>query len=209
MYSRETLAETTANFHDDAMVPWLIKDALGLKGDPADRGAVQQAVLFTALKLAKYKHLPLIDKLAKLSLAGPNGPTTVGKVAEREIRQTKNLLQRCQGKGERCWLAILVEPASQKRKSQYRGIKAAYMLAVIGKPSTRQALVRALPKVTNSAVRFVVAGALDRLSPQGDRGLADQLEAIVQANVRSGDRNKIQADHPLKTVIARLRVRAE
>ena len=58
-------------------------------------------------------------------------------------------------------------------------------------------------------MRFVTVSVLDRLSPKGDAAMADKLQGIVDANIKSRDKNKIQADAPLKTIIHRLKARAQ
>jgi len=214
-YARETLAESSSNFFDANVGEYMIKDALKLKGpgiDEADAGPVQQAALSTAIKLATMEQWPQVEKLAKMQITSPQDyrkRTTIGKAFEKELKIAKESLEGCKGKGVECWLAKLVEEKSQKRKTQFQGIKAAYMLAIKGDEKTKDKIVAALPKVNNPAVRFVTAWVLDHLSPKGDNALADKLEAIVKNNEASRDKNKIQADHPLKTVIHRLRARAQ
>jgi len=209
--AREALLEASGAFFDAELVEWVTKDAVGLKGEEADTAPIQDATLGLILKLARDDQVQNIDKLARIKVRYPR-ETTIGKAYEAEIKIVRESLEACKGKGTECWLAKLVEPKSQEQKTQFRGIKAAYMLGVLGDAKDaklKDDIVKALPSVTNAAVRFVVSSVLDYLSPNGDKALADKLEAIVKKNAESKDKNKMQADAPLKTIIHRLRARAQ
>jgi len=186
----------------------VIEQALKLKGEEADTAPVQDATLGMAMKIALEEHIPLLDRLAAVKVTYPQ-VTTIGKAYEKEMGITKKVLKECSGKGTECWLAKLVEHDSQQATTQFQGIKAAYMLGILGDEKVKGKIVEALPQVTNPAVRFVTVSVLDRLSPKGDAAMADKLEAIVQKNIESRDSNKIQADAPLNTIIHRLRARAQ
>ena len=206
--AREQLLEAMGTFFDASMCPWVVEDALKLKGEESDTSPVQDSALGLALKIALEEHLPMIDKLAAVKVKEPQ-PTTIGKAYEKEIGIAKKVLKDCSGKGVECWLAKLVEPASQAQDTQFQGIKSAYMLGILGDEKIKDKIVEALPQVTNAAVRFVTVSVLDRLSPKGDVALADKLDAIVEKNIQSRDTDKIQSDAPLKTIIGRLRARAQ
>jgi len=47
------------------------------------------------------------------------------------------------------------------------------------------------------------------LTPKGSKGIADELQKVVDANVKRGDSNKMAGDIPLKQLIYRLRTRAQ
>lgn len=208
MPAREQLLEAMGTFFDSSLTGWVVEDALKLKGEEADTAPIQDATLGIAMKLAQEEHIQALDKLAAVKVTYPQ-VTTIGKAYEKELAATKQLLKDCSGKGFECWLAKLVDPESQAQDTQFRGIKAAYMLGILGDEKAKDKIVEALPQVTNPAVRFVTVSVLDRLSPKGDNALADKLEAIVKKNIESRDANKIQADAPLNTIIYRLRARAQ
>src|SRR5262249_4760457 len=106
-----------------------------------------------------------------------------------------------------CYLSKVQEPAAQEEKTQFTGIKAAYMLAIYGNTGTAMEIVKVLPKVRNAAVRFAAVSALDHL-PQKDTGaVADALQKIVDENKAKDDRNMMQADAPVKEIVYRLRAR--
>jgi hypothetical protein len=58
-------------------------------------------------------------------------------------------------------------------------------------------------------VRFVASKAIDHLTPRGSKGIADDLQKVVDANIKRGDSNKMAGDIPLKQLIYRLRTRAQ
>jgi hypothetical protein len=206
--AREQLLEACGMMFDASLTPWVIEDALKLKGEEGDTAPIQDATLGMTMKIALEEHLPLLDKLAAVKVTQPT-VTTIGKAYEKELALTKKALKDCSGKGVECWLAKLVEPESQAETTQFQGIKSAYMLGIIGDDKVKDKIVEALPQVTNAAARFVTVSVLDRLSPNGDATLADKLEKIVQKNLDSRDSAKIQADAPLNTIIHRLRARAQ
>ena len=206
--AREQLLEACGTFFDASLAPWVIDQALKLKGDEDDTAPIQDATLGMAMKIALEEHIPALEKLAAVKVTKPQ-PTTIGKSYEKEMAITKKALKDCSGKGVECWLAKLVEPESQAETTQFQGIKAAYMLGILGDEKVKDKIVEALPQVTNPAARFVTVSVLDRLSPKGDNALADKLEKIVQKNLDSRDSNKIQSDAPLNTIIHRLRARAQ
>jgi hypothetical protein len=208
MPAREQLLESMGTFFDASLTKWVIEDALKLKGEEADTAPIQDATLGMAMKIAQEDDIPMLDKLASVKVTYPQ-VTTIGKAYEKELVATKEMLKACSGKGFECWLAKLVDPESQAADTQFRGIKAAYMLGILGDEKAKEKIVEALPQVTNAAVRFVSVSVLDRLSPKGDVALADKLEAIVKKNIESRDAAKIQADAPLNTIIYRLRARAQ
>jgi hypothetical protein len=58
-------------------------------------------------------------------------------------------------------------------------------------------------------VRFTAAKVIDHLSPTGSTSAADELQKLVDANIKRGDQEKMAGDAPIKQVIYRLRSRAQ
>jgi hypothetical protein len=106
-----------------------------------------------------------------------------------------------------CYLSKLEEPAAQEQKTQFIGIKAAYMLAIQGNAGTSMEIVKQLPKVKNAAVRFSAVQAIDHLTQKEPAPVADALQKIVDDNKAKDDRNMMQADAPVKEIVYRLRAR--
>ena len=65
-----------------------------------------------------------------------------------------------------------------------------------------------LDSVTNAALRSVSATVIDHLSPKGSKEVAAKLNAIIEKNAKSPDREKSSGDSPLKQVMYRLESRA-
>jgi hypothetical protein len=103
-----------------------------------------------------------------------------------------------------CYLELMQKPENQKIDNQFVGIKAGYMVAILGNEGVRDKLVDSLGKITNAGLRFVASQAIDKLSPKGSKASADKLNTIITNNAKSPDRDKAQGDTALKTVMSRL-----
>jgi hypothetical protein len=205
----ESMIEASAAFFDPSLVPWMVKTALGLKGESDDIEPVQSATLITVLKLMKRDQAPEVAKLLRVrTLDSDSHGSTLEKSFSKELTLARGLLDACKEDVD-CYLGKLVEPASQAEATQFQGIKAAYMIGSLGGPETRQKLVESLPKITNAAVRYVVGLAIDHLSPRGDVAIATTLQGIVDAGVASKDPGKMAGNATFKSVIYRLRARAQ
>jgi hypothetical protein len=132
----------------------------------------------------------------------------LGEGFKHEQALAVELVSRCGDKPD-CYLEALGEPASQAMETQFRGIKAAYMVGVLATPEMKSKLIDLMPKLTNPAVRFVAVTVIDHLSPKGDRAVAAQLQAIVDEAELRRDTVMMAANAPIKTVIYRLEARAQ
>ena len=83
------------------------------------------------------------------------------------------------------------------------------MVGVYGNEKLRDQLVAGVDPISNAAVRFTAAKVIDYLSPKGSTAAADELQKLVDTNLKRGDPDKIAGDVPLKQVIYRLRSRAQ
>ncbi|KYF90450.1 hypothetical protein [Sorangium sp. So ce388] len=203
--ARVMLAEAASNFFDASVVPWIVKTGLEAKGEEDDVAQIRDVSLQTALKLMKPDQIADVDRLANTRTSGGG---TVGKSMEKEIKIAKDLLGACGAKVE-CYIGKLSDPASQAKETQFQGIKAAYMVGVLGTPEVRQQIIDAMPKISNAAVRFVSVSVIDALSPKGDAEVATKLQKIVDEGEASKDAEKIAGNAPFKTVIYRLSARAQ
>jgi hypothetical protein len=205
----ESMIEASATFFDPSLVPWMVKTALALKGESDDIAPVQEATLITVLKIMKRDQAAEVAKLLRVrTLDSDSHGTTLEKVFSKELTLARGLLDTCKDDVD-CYVFKLVEPASQAESTQFQGIKAAYMIGSLGGPETRHKLVESLPKITNAAIRYVVALAIDHLSPKGDVAIAEALQKMVDAAVAAKDQQKMAGNAALKTVIYRLRARAQ
>lgn len=207
--AREALLDAATSFYDASFVPWIVKTAKDAKGDSADVDPTRSSSLLAAMKIMKGDQVSDVDTLYNTSATGADGkPTTIGKGFEKEYKLATDLLKACEG-GVKCYLDKIVEPASQDKATQFQGIKAAYMIGVLGTAADREKLIELMPKIKNAAVRFVAVSAIDHLSPEGDKAIADKLQKIVDDAEASKDQKEISINAPFKTVIYRLNARAQ
>lgn len=207
--AREALLEASGSFFDASFVPWIVKTALEAKGEEADVAPIRDASLLTAMKLMTADQVAEVDKLFNKAQTGADGkPSTVGKAFEKEYKMSKDLIQACTNNAE-CYLGKAADNANQQKDTQFVGIKAAYMIGIVGTPDIRQKLIDSMPKITNAAVRFVAVSAIDYLSPKGDAAIAQKLQAIVDEAEEKRNEQMIAANAPFKTVIYRLNARSQ
>ncbi|HSO00584.1 MAG TPA: HEAT repeat domain-containing protein [Candidatus Nanopelagicales bacterium] len=207
--AREALLEASGSYFDEAFVPWIVKTALEAKGEEGDVAPIRDASLQVAMKLMTLDQIAEVDKLYTKAQTGADGkPSTVGKAFEKEYKMAKDLLNECKSDAA-CYLAKASDPANQQKDTQFKGIKAAYMLGVLGKPEIRQQIVDAMPKLTHAAIRFVSVSVIDHLSPQGDNAIAQKLQAIVDEAEEKRNEQLMSANAPFKTVIYRLNARSQ
>lgn len=194
----EALTEAVGQFYDPGMVDWLLDRAAKAKGSGDDLKAYQAAVTVTAMKLAK------ADQLAAVGAA-------VERYGSADIEKKAFKLVEAQVKacGDRasCYVATIQKPESQEQTTQFAGMKAGYMIGILGTDADRDELVGKIDGINNAAVRFVAAQAIDHLTPKGSKAVADKLNAIITKNAKSADREKAAYDAPLKQVMYRIDAR--
>ncbi len=194
----EVLTEAAGQFYDPGMVEWLLDRAAKTRGTGDDLKAYQAGVTQTAMKLAK------ADQLATVKAA-------VDRYGSEDIEKKLFKLVEAQVKacGDRaaCYVAAIQKPESQEQASQFIGVKAGYMIGILGNDATRDELVGVIDGIRNAAVRFVAAQAIDHLTPKGSKPVSDKLNAIISKNAKSADREKAAYDSPLKQVMYRIDAR--
>src|SRR5882724_2180531 len=195
--ARSQLMEAAAHFYDPQLIPWLLKQIKDAKGGENDKNAVQLSALVTGIKLMNKSQTA--DVKAALDKEG----TSIEKDA---FKLAADVVNGC-GDNVACYLAKVQEPAAQEEKTQFVGIKAAYMLSILGSAATSMEIVKVLPKVKNAAVRFSAVQAIDHLTQKEPIAVADALQKIVDENKAKDDRNMMQADAPVKEIVYRLRAR--
>jgi HEAT repeat protein len=195
----QVLVESSGQFYDPTLIPWLLERAEKTAGSGDDKTALQSAILVTVLKLAK------ADQLDSIRPAVAKYGTKMEKdflvLAEKQLKACGDRVQ--------CYLGEVEKSENQDQANQFAGIKACYMSGIHGTEQTRMDLIERLGSVDNAAVRYSVSQAIDALSPKGSKEAAKKLEAIITANEKTADRNKIANDAPLKQVMYRIESRAE
>jgi len=190
----DALSEAAAGFSDPSLAPWLIETAGKLKGDADDRKAAQASMTITALKIAKADAMP--DVKGAVDRYGTD-------LEKKLYKQAESAVSACKDDAD-CYLGLMQTPDNQKIENQFVGIKAGYMVGILGNEGTRDKLVDALGKITNAGLRYVASQAIDKLSPKGSKAAADKLNVIITNNAKSPDRDKAAGDTALKTVMSRL-----
>jgi hypothetical protein len=194
----EVLTEAAGQFYDPGMVDWLLERAAKTKGTGDDLKAFQAGVTQTAMKLAK------ADQLATVGAA-------VARYGSEDIEKKLFKLVEAQVKacGDRaaCYVAAIQKPEAQEQATQFIGVKAGYMIGILGNDATRDELVGVIDGITNAAVRYVAAQAIDHLTPKGSKATSDKLNAIISKNAKSADREKAAYDSSLKQVMYRIDAR--
>jgi hypothetical protein len=180
---RAALIEQLGYSFDASLVPWIVKDTLAQKGSDEDLEEVRGAVLELVLKLAKPENVADIDKIGDLKASGGS---TIGKGYDKQVKAAKEVLKDCGDKLD-CYMGKLVDPNVHNGDKQFVGIKAAYMVGILGTDAVKPKLVDILPKVTGGGARFVIVQALDHFSPKGDAVVGEKLlgmlaEAEAQKN---------------------------
>jgi len=193
----DSLSEAAGRFCDPSLAGWLVETAGKLKGDADDRKSAQAAMTVTALKLAKAEDLPTVkEAVAKYGTDLEKG---LAKQVEAAVSACKDDVG--------CYIGLMQKPENQKVENQFVGIKAGYMVAILGNEAARDKLVDGLGQISNAGLRFVASQAIDKLSPKGSKAAADKINTIVTNNAKSPDRDKAQGDSSLKEVMFRLYAR--
>ncbi len=193
----EVLTEAAGQFYDSGMVDWLLERAAKTKGGADDLKGFQAGVAVTAMKLARADQLPAVKTAVD----------RYGTQIEKDVYALVEAQVKACGDRVPCYLASIQKAENQEPKTQFGGIKAGYMIGVLGNDQARDELVSVIDGISNAAVRFVAAQAVDRLTPKGSKAVSDKLNAIIQKNAKSADRGKAAGDSPLKQVMYRIDAR--
>lgn len=193
----EALTEASGQFYDPGLVPWLLERAASTKGAGDDLKGYQAGVALTALKLAKPDQLPAVK--GAIDRYGTQLEKDVYKLVEAQLKAC--------GDRVACYVAAIQKSENQETKTQFAGIKAGYMIGILGNDQARDELVGVIDGISNAAVRFVAAQAIDHLTPKGNKSVSEKLNAIIEKNAKSADREKSAGDAPLRQVMYRIDAR--
>jgi HEAT repeat protein len=200
-FTRKILAESAGRFMDSSIVPWLLKqvDAMGkVKAEKEVIDAIQIGLLQTAMKLMKADQVDDVKKV--IDKEG----TEVEKAA---FKRASEVVKAC-GDKVGCYLEKLEDPKVQEQNEQFTGIKAAYMLGMLGNDATKAEIVKRLPKIKAVAVRGTAVLAIDHLSPNGDAKIADELQKVLDDDTKRNPEEGAKLNGVIKQVTPRLRARA-
>jgi hypothetical protein len=188
------LAESATAFYDSSLVPWLLQRETKLKGRGAEQDAIRDVLFTSALKLARAEQLDSVGKAIQ-----KRGSNDVATLLEKAVRLSVS----CKDNVD-CYLLAVSSRDFQAHGEQFYGMRAAYMIGVLGDATARDRLIERLGAVQNPAVRFVAAQTIDHLTPQGSPEIAARLDAIIVKDKKSGDMDKVVGNAPLQQVSYRL-----
>jgi len=204
--AKEKLLGAAVNFADANLVPWILDQCDKLKGEPSDLESIQVASLLTSMSLMKADQTDAVRKL--FDKKGADGKTALGKAFSKEWDSVTGVLTECKD-GVDCYLAKAGDPKSQDKDGSAAGLKAVYMIEILGKSEAKAKLLDNLPKYSHPGIKQQVLSAILYFSPKGDKDAADKLQAIVDKAEASKDQEAIQDAQPLKQTVALLNARAQ
>ena len=199
--ARKVLADAAARFMDASTTPWLVKqvEVAGKgKGEKETVDLIQAVLLMSAMKVMK------ADQVDDVKRAVDKEGSDIEKNA---FKRGADVVKAC-GDKTGCYLEKLDDPKVQEANEAFTGIKAAYMLGMLGKDDTKLEIVKRLTKIKNQQIRVPAIAAIEHLSPNGDVKIADELQKIIDAEATRGDQEALRTHSLIKTTIARLRARA-
>ena len=196
------LSESIGNMYDPSLVDVLINRVNTFKGEQEDRDQLRDTVIPTLIKIMRKDQMEAVE--AAIQKWAPKAEEA--KLEKEALKRAKAVLTSCGDKVE-CYLSKLEEPAVQEKQEQFQGIKASYMLGILGNDATRMEIVKRLPNIKNAAIKFTAGQALDFLAPKGDQAAADEIGKQIQANIDKGDSNLIAGDAQLRQIRFRLLAR--
>jgi hypothetical protein len=196
--------ESVARFFDSGMLDWLVGYMDAFKGEDEVKKDIQAQVLLTYIKLAKPAQMAKAKELVdKWGTAGEKGVKFEAKL----LAQAQKVVAECGEKAD-CYAAYLEKSDAQKKENEFEGIKAAYMVGVLGNEETALELVDRVDGIENTSVLMAALKALDHLLPKGNTKVADKLNEILEAHAKSADSYKQQSDNVIREIMYRIRARA-
>ncbi len=198
--ARIVIAEAAEKFMDSSIVPWALQQVGKLKtakGSKEDIDNIQAALLQTAMKVMKKDQVDDVKKAVDAE---------GGDLEKQAFAKAADLVNAC-ADNVGCYLGKIEDPAVQEKKGEFIGIKAAYMLGMLGNDATKAEIMKRFPKVQSLGIKAALLGTIDHLSPNGDAKIADELQGILDAAAtRSNEAGPL--DGVIKQIASRLRARA-
>ena len=207
---REALLAALPQLFDATLTPWIVSTAMEAKGGAADVEAVRGASLIAAMKLMTVDQASVVEKLLRIRIGAPKGkPITLRQVFHRDYQLAAALVTACAAEVA-CYLKTLSEPTSQALETQFRGVKAATMVGILGGAGDAMRLADQMPALYNATVRLAALLAMDHLAPQGNQEVAQRLEALLEkAGAAAGSERPSGVDPAMKILLYRLLARTQ
>lgn len=188
------LGEAAATYYDSDMVSWLLDRAQNTTGGGEAKTGLQQTLVSSAIKIAKPAQWDEVMAAAK-------------KYEVSDLATVVDPIVKACGDKVDCYLDQVEKTDNQSDKNQLAGIKAAYMVGVLGDTKARDSLVDRLESIENGAVHYAALGSIDKLSTSAAPEVVAKLEALIEKNEKSADPGKLSKNQPLKQIAYRISVR--
>jgi hypothetical protein len=185
--ARPALLTASARFYDAETVPWLLTQANAAKGKDEE---AKSAALMSAIEVMKGAHVAKVK--AAIDKIG-------GEKEKSAFKAASEVLVKC-AEDVNCYLAKLKD---EDASGGFVGVKAAYMVGLLGDTRAGMEVVKLLPGVRQADVRAAALLAIDHAVQKDTAAVADALQKVVDD--KSGDTAlaKVAAEQ----VVYRLRAR--
>lgn len=202
----QALSESVTLFFDPGMTDMLVSRAKELKDDKLAMSLLALAAIKTMDESQVSSVKGLVDSIPAEKEEGPM-KTHLEKIPKMLELATK-MLNTCK-KDAACYLKEAEKTENQGDQTQIAGLKALYRVGQLKGPDGATAILEAMPGLEEPALRYVAAQVIDHHHPKGSTEIADKLQAIVDKNAESMDRDRSAGDKPLRDTMYRLRARAQ
>jgi len=180
------------DFLEPELTPWIVDRAIQLTGNDTENAPFREPALAVAMRLMTDEQTAKVHELGEL---------VTQEKWQGDHRLAVQLLGSCEKKMQ-CYLDQLRSPGAAEAKNAFKLQKAVTMAGLLAKPADKPALLKALGIAPSPALRRALGVALDRLSPEGDAPLAEQLDQLM--------RKRGLIDDPiLSGIVGRLRARVD
>jgi hypothetical protein len=116
------------------------------------------------------------------------------------IQKGKKVLDECQEKAD-CYKDKLTDPSASAAETQMIGIKASYMVGLLGGDGIKADLVKMLPVISSPDIRGTIGRIIVRRSPTGDDETVKGLSEWISSAETSRDQEKIDTVKPYKMIV--------
>jgi hypothetical protein len=202
----QTMATASTSFFDPKLATLIVKRAGDVKDDPITKLSMALA----AVKLMDSSNVKsvmrLVDQVKKEASKDEALKKHVEKFANGAELAVK-IMEACK-KDISCYIKEAQKSENQADKNQIAAVKALYMVGILGGPNNANDLIEAMPGLLKGELRQIAADVIDHHHPKGSEEIAKKLEAIVEKDKNSMDKDKALAVKPLRDAMYRLRARA-
>jgi len=201
------MEEAFTRFYDSTMLDWALAQAEEVKGYADEKKDLQAQVLLTYVKLAKPNQMGKVQELLKQYGTKADKKSKHKYFESPLVLEAEKAVQAC-GERVECYLSYLEKSEVQSKGKEFGGIKAAYMIGILGDESAAAELVDRLDAIENDSIMMAVLKSIDHLCPKGSEKIADRLDEILKEHRKSADRHRMAADNAIREIMYRIRARA-